>query len=282
MLDQVLARVNGQVRSGRECRAPINGVLEEVIEATGQLILREEASAVLPPVVIAAADYLQCKPKQLPDFVWKTKGERVQHGEVLAMILPGRVLTSPVSGQLADLDLKTGEITITQAMDQMALEAAVDGVIAQIEPAWGCTVQCQAWVVGGKLQLGSETYGRLQLVTSTEQGVVSDKEITTEMTGRVLVVGAMFTAEAYWKARAIGVKAIISGGAHLRDLLPAMGDLHSGPAISNMAVFLTEGFGCLPMRREIFGLLQSQEGRSASVISQQPSLPPQMLIFPPR
>jgi hypothetical protein len=84
-----------------------------------------------------------------------------------------------------------------------------------------------------------------------------------------VVGGAFAGAEVLARARAVGVKGIVVGGMHDKDLRALLGyDL--GVAITGtenvgFTLILTEGFGRIPMAGKTFELLKKLEGRKACV-----------------
>src|SRR2546427_7719820 len=89
-------------------------------------------------------------------------------------------------------------------------------------------------------------------VASPEEDVTAT-HFTTAHAGKIVVGGAFVGAEALARAKAVGVKGIVVGGMHDKDLRALLGyDL--GVAITGMetvgfTLILTEGFGRIPMAR---------------------------------
>jgi hypothetical protein len=84
-----------------------------------------------------------------------------------------------------------------------------------------------------------------------------------------VVCGAFVGAEALARAKAVGVKGIVVGGMHDKDLRALLGyDLGvaiTGTETVGFALVLTEGFGRIPMARRTFELLRKLDGRKASI-----------------
>ncbi|MEP6601756.1 MAG: hypothetical protein ABJB49_08070, partial [Nitrospirota bacterium] len=104
--------------------------------------------------------------------------------------------------------------------------------------------------------------------TSPQQPLEAS-QLTSEHAGKIVIGGAFVGAEALQRAKSVGVKGLVVGGMHDKDLRVLLGyDL--GVAITGtenigFTLVLTEGFGQIPMASKTFELLQALNGRKASI-----------------
>jgi hypothetical protein len=100
-----------------------------------------------------------------------------------------------------------------------------------------------------------------------------DEELTAdhlkpEHNGQIVIGGSLAQKEAFARARELGVRALVVGGVHDRDLKELLGyDL--GVAITGterigFTLIITEGFGPIPMAKRTFDLLSAKVGQKAS------------------
>ena len=89
-----------------------------------------------------------------------------------------------------------------------------------------------------------------------------------EHDGQIVIGGSLAQKETFTRARELGVRALVVGGVHDRDLKELLGyDL--GVAITGterigFTLIVTEGFGTIPMATRTFELLASHVGQKAS------------------
>ncbi|MBC7239492.1 MAG: hypothetical protein H5T71_05280 [Chloroflexi bacterium] len=86
--------------------------------------------------------------------------------------------------------------------------------------------------------------------------------------GKVLLAGSLVTGDALRRAREVGVRGIISGGAHQGDLVSFTGrEIVVGITgqEADVTVVLTAGFGRRAMDAGLFAELASHEGRVVSL-----------------
>jgi hypothetical protein len=99
--------------------------------------------------------------------------------------------------------------------------------------------------------------------------VLTAESIVPEFKDKLLVGGSLVKAGALKKALDIGVRGIIVGGIHARDIKELLG-YELGVAITgdediDITVVVTEGFGQIAMADRTFNLLKQREGSVASI-----------------
>jgi len=107
------------------------------------------------------------------------------------------------------------------------------------------------------------------MAVSSPEEELTESLLAPHHTGKIVVGGAFVGTAALARARAVGVKGVVVGGMHDKDLRALLGyDL--GVAITGteqvgFTLILTEGFGRIPMARKTFELLRTLNGRKACV-----------------
>ncbi len=223
---------------------------------------------------INVANLLGIAPDEIRDYLIKKEGEPVQQDEVIAENKPfikflKTDVRSPIQGTIDTVSTVTGQVLLREPPRRLELLAYIDGVVADVHPRQGVTIETSCTLVQGIFGVGGETWGELQMgVTSPEEALTPDK-LTSGMKGKIVVGGSFLGADTLARAREIGVAALVIGGIHDKDLRALLGyDL--GVAITGtekigLTLILTEGFGTIPMAAKTFALLSKHQGQKASI-----------------
>src|SRR2546426_4046412 len=165
-------------------------------------------------------------------------------------------------------DTATTEIYTLSLHDALPI-AYLDGTVAEVLPGQGARVETTCAFIQGIFGIGGETWGTLVLGVASPEEDVTAAHFTFAHAGKIVVGGAFVGAEALAQAKAVGVKGIVVGGIHDKDLRALLGyDL--GVAITGteqvgFTLILTEGFGAIPMADKTFALLSAHAGQPASI-----------------
>jgi hypothetical protein len=255
-------------------RLPIAG---QVLVEVGQAVRGEDvvARAMLPGKVSAVnvVERLAIIPEAVGRHMLKGVGQAVAEGEVIAQTNPWikwlrATARSPVDGMIETVSQVTGQVMIRMAPRPVDVRAYVDGVVVEVEPGQGVVVETSGALVQGILGLGGEVAGELAVACDGPEAVLNPADLGEQLAGKIVLAGALVTAEAYGRAKALGVAALVCGGFHDRDLRQLLGyDL--GVAVTGHEpirpiLILTEGFGQIPMARRTWDLLAAHAGRRAS------------------
>ena len=122
--------------------------------------------------------------------------------------------------------------------------------------------------VQGIFGIGGETAGPLIQAVLNPDEVLTAQHLTREHKDHIVIGGALAQKEVFARAQELGVRALIVGGVHDRDLTELLGyDL--GVAITGteqigLTLIVTEGFGRIPMAKRTFDLLVAKTGQRAS------------------
>ena len=224
--------------------------------------------------VINVVNQLGILPEDLKDFMIKREGDRVEKGEVLAENKPlikwfKSTVTSPITGSVDTISNSTGQVLLREPPRRLDLFAYVDGRVIEVIPGHGVRIETTCTFIQGIFGVGGETWGALAMVATNPQEPLEARQLTADHAGKIVIGGAFVGAEALERAKSVGVKGLVVGGMHDKDLRALLGyDL--GVAITGtekigFTLVLTEGFGRIPMARKTYELLQGLSGRKASL-----------------
>jgi hypothetical protein len=254
---------------------PIPGV---VLVQEGESVSSDKvvARAELPGKVhvVNVVNLLGILPEDLKEFMVKREGDRVEQGQVLAENKPlikwfKSTVFSPITGSVETISNSTGQVLLREPPRRLDLFSYVDGRVVEVIPGQGVRIETNCAFVQGIFGVGGETWGTLVMVATSPQQPLEAGQLTSEHAGKIVIGGAFVGAEALQRAKAVGVKGLVVGGMHDKDLRVLLGyDL--GVAITGtenigFTLVLTEGFGQIPMASKTFELLQALNGRKASI-----------------
>jgi hypothetical protein len=226
--------------------------------------------------------------QKIAGAVVRQVGDSVKRGEAVALatFALGLGLTeycSPVDGQIMSVDTITGTIVIREYPEP--LRALMPGIVAQVQANEAVVIETVGTYIEGTFGSGTPNGGRLAVLASAPGATVPAQEITLQYAGKVAVIGAECKHEhlmAALKSRLVGViagggdiEAIESFNAFVAGLDKEEYETRFGGArnvnvvwqeddyIPGLTVILTEGFGHVPMRQQVFDALKEREGKYA-------------------
>jgi hypothetical protein len=256
-------------------RLPLKGqVLVQVGDSVNPdtVVARTELPG--PVTTVRVAERLGVEPRELPKYLLKQVGDKVQVGEIIAErksffgLFTSRV-TSPITGTIDFISEATGNIGIRHLPTPVEVTAYLRGLVVDVLPEEGAVVATRGVFVQGIFGLSGERHGQIALLADSPDEVVSDTKVSDEHKGKVLIAGAL----AHWRlmeaAKQVGAVALVTGGVLDTDIKKLLG-YDIGVAITGheplpFTLIVTEGFGEIAMAKRTFELLASQEGREASV-----------------
>jgi len=216
---------------------------------------------------------LGCEPYELPRVMLKKEGETVQKGELLAVTksffgLFKSEYRSKVGGTIELISDITGMVGIRDFPVPIDLTAYVSGKVSRVIPKNGVVVQTPASFVQGIFGVGGERHGEIMVIAEPHTELTPEI-IGKSCAGKILVGGSLVTADVLKKADAEGVKGIVTGGIRRVDLTKFLG-YEMGVAITGqeeigLTCIITEGFGRMTMAKHTYELLESCEGKLASI-----------------
>ena len=253
---------------------PIPG---EVLVAEGEQVTATTAVAqtALPGKVypVNVANKLSVTPSEMFTYIRKREGEPVTKDEVFAENSPlikwfKSQVRAPINGTIENISHVTGQVFLREPPQIIRLSAYIDGQIIEVIPTQGAVVESRCAFVQGIFGVGGETAGTITLAVKSPDEVLTADHLTATHTGQIVIGGALAQKETFARARELGIRALVVGGVHDRDLRDLLGyDL--GVAITGtekigFTLIITEGFGTIPMAKRTFDLLSAKSGQKAS------------------
>jgi hypothetical protein len=253
---------------------PIPG---DVVVAHGALVTAttEVARTALPGKVypVNVVNQLSIAPDEILSYMRKREGEAVRKGEPIAENKPllkwfQVQVPSPITGTIENISHVTGQVFLREPPTMIRLAAYIDGTIVEVTPHQGVVVESHCAFIQGIFGVGGETTGTLAVAVHQPDEELAVAHLKPEHVGQIVIGGSLAQKETFTRARELGVRALVVGGVHDRDLKELLGyDL--GVAITGterigFTLIVTEGFGTIPMATRTFELLSSHVGRKAS------------------
>ena len=176
---------------------------------------------------------------------------------------------APVSGTVEFIAPRTGHVGVRLAPHAIELGAYVPGTVTGVEPGKSVTIESRGAFIQGIFGVGGERFGPIRMLDGGPRTILGPARIPDDVSGQVLVGGTRPTLEALERAAGNGAAGLVVGSIDDYALTGYLGyDL--GMAVTghedvSMTVIVTEGFGWLPVAERTHTLLQSLDGRAASI-----------------
>jgi hypothetical protein len=203
----------------------------------------------------------------------KREGEAVTKDEPIAENKPFLKwfqvqVRSPITGTIENISHVTGQVFLREPPTMIRLPAYIDGTIVEVMPQQGVVVESRCAFIQGIFGVGGETAGTLAMAVQRPDEELTAGHLKLEHNGQIVIGGSLAQKETFARARELGVRALVVGGVHDRDLKELLGyDL--GVAITGterigFTLIITEGFGTIPMAKRTCDLLSAKVGQKAS------------------
>ena len=272
---EICARAKSGLYGQKEWEAPTDGVIEEISERSGRVVIREEFGKEEPPISFDVAFELGCRPREVREHMMVDVGKEVKRQQIIAKkgemsAFFTKAARAPISGVVAEIDDKTGYVTIARPFKEVVIKAYIQGRVTEILKDRGVIVETPGVLINGTFGVGKESHGILQMVAEKPSDPLTADDITPDMEGKVIVGGSHVENEAFKKALEVGARGIVAGTANYLDLVESLG-VKLGVGITgqeeiDLTVILMEGFGRnLDMRDHAFEDLKALEGRLVSI-----------------
>lgn len=268
-------KIKKEMKVVKERRLPLLG---EILVEKGDQVSHDTivAKTEVPgdPELIKASNRLGVDEDEIEDFMLKKEGDRVKKGEIIGSYkmffgLINREITSPIEGTIESISNITGQVILRPDPIPVEVDAYVPGKIIEVIPREGVVIETIAAFIQGILGISGETHGKLRIVTNSPEQELTEDKISEEDKGNILIGGSLITYDAFKKAIDCGVVGLVAGGINYGDLVNIMGE-PIGVAITGeeklgVTLIITEGFGKMKMSERTFELLQSFDGKMASI-----------------
>jgi len=254
---------------------PIPG---EVLVKKGEEVVSSRiiAKTDLPGKVytVNVVNQLGITPSEIREFMLKKEGGAVSKDEVIAENRPmiswfKTQVRSPINGSIENISNVTGQVLLREPPRPLNLMAYIDGQVEDVIEGQGAIIETLCSFIQGIFGVGGETSGIIEMAVQDPSEVLTKEMIDARFKDRIIVGGSFIDWEAIKRAREAGVKGIIVGGIHDKDLKGLLGyDL--GVAITGredigLTLIITEGFGKIRMAARTFDLLSEKVGQKASI-----------------
>ncbi len=266
-------RVGGQEVIRRSRRLPVGGkVLVEVGDTVtpDQVIAQINPGGYIQYVDIPAQ--LDIMPDNLGRFIAVREGDMVEEGDLIAsrpepLGFFSKRVVSPMAGTIERVSRRTGRVTIRGL--PVPIRAFIPGTVVSVKPEEEVVIETAGALVQGIFGVGPEITGILKVVSLNRHLTLSKNDLGVEFRGMILVCCFKVSLSAIEEAARLGVRAIVCGSADKQDLDRFLGEAIGAGTTGHeeipLSLVITEGFGSLAMVPETFKLLQSLDGRRASV-----------------
>ena len=253
---------------------PLKG---DVVVKVGDKVKPDDvvARTVLPGnvVPINVANKLGIPPEDIDMVMLKKAGDEIKKGEEIALsktlFIFKNYCYATIDGTIESISSITGQVLQRGEPSPVEVKAYLQGVITEVVPNEGVVVKCIGSFVQGIFGIGGETNGLIQVATKDNTEILSEKLISEDQAGKIVVGGSRVTANALNKAIKVGVRGIVVGGFDDKDLRDFLG-YDIGVAITgsediSTKLVVTEGFGEINMAEKTFELLKRHEGEMACI-----------------
>jgi hypothetical protein len=235
------------------------------------IVARTDLPGTIEPVNVA--NILGIPPEDISDAMLKKERESVEEGETMAVYKSFFIFKTEckakIKGTIESISHVTGQVLLRGEPIPVTVKAYLQGEIVEVFENEGVAVSAWGSFVQGIFGIGGETHGEIKVVVSDNSSVLTEKEITAQCKGKVIVGGSLVTADAIKRAASVDAAGIVVGGFDDKDLREFLG-YDIGVAITGseeigITLIVTEGFGQINMAQKTFDLLKSKEGRLACI-----------------
>ncbi|MBI5743978.1 MAG: hypothetical protein HY952_05465 [Elusimicrobia bacterium] len=241
------------------------------VDATDVVAKTELPGKVFP---VNIANRLGCQPEEIKGYLLKKEGDPVKKGEIIAENKPfiawfKTAIESPIDGTVDSLSYVTGQMMLREPPKVLPLQAYIKGKVVEVTPNFGVTVEAEGTFIQGIFGIGGEVNGEILMAAKSPDEELAPEALTEAARGKIVIGGKHAGLSTIKRAVELGVKAIVVGGIHDRDLRQLLG-YDIGVAVTGteqvgITLIVTEGFGMIPMAEYTFKLLASRNGEKASV-----------------
>lgn len=234
------------------------------------------ASAELPGdlIILRLPEQMGIEPFEVLKGLKVREGDRLEAGTVICEHagLFGLFKTryqSPYAGIVELISRETAHIGVRLPSTRLDLGAYISGRIVDVQAGKSVTVETRAALIQGIFGVGGERQGILELLSPDGRAEIEEKDVPADCAGKILAGGCSPSAAALEKARESGAAGFVTGSIDSETLRRFLG-FDIGIAVTGneeipMSLVITEGFGLLPLSPNTTALLESLNGKIASM-----------------
>ena len=259
----------------KERRLPLKGSVESKV---GDRVKPNDivAKTDLPGNVqiINVANQLNIDASDINQCMIKTIGESIHKNDLIAEtkgifgFFKSSVL-SPVDGTIETISEVTGQVVLRESPIPVEVDAYIEGKINEVISEEGAVIKTNGVFIQGIFGIGGESRGKIKTIVDSRKSEITKEMITDEEKGKIIIGGSFISIDAYKKAIDCEVAGIVVGGFNYYDLEEILG-YTLGVAITgsedlHTSLIVTEGYGKIQMGQQTFDLLNSHNGKLASI-----------------
>ena len=259
----------------KERRLPLKGSVESKV---GERVKPNDivAKTDLPGNVqmINVANQLNIDASDINQCMIKTTGESVHKNDLIAEtkgifgFFKSSVL-SPVDGTIETISDVTGQVVLRESPIPVEVDAYIEGKVNEVISEEGVVIKANGVFIQGIFGIGGESRGEIKTIVDNRESEITKDMITVEEKGKIIIGGSFINIDAYKKAIECEVGGIVVGGFNYYDLEEILG-YTLGVAITgsedlHTSLIVTEGYGKIQMGQQTFDLLNSHNGKLASI-----------------
>ena len=259
----------------KERRLPLKGSVESKV---GEIVKPNDivAKTDLPGNVqmINVANQLNIDASDISQCMIKTAGESIHKNDLIAEtkgifgFFKSSVL-SPVDGTIETISDVTGQVVLRESPIPVEVDAYIEGKVNEVISEEGVVIKTNGVFIQGIFGIGGESRGKIKTIVDSRKSEITKEMITDEEKGKIIIGGSFISIDAYKKAIDCEVAGIVVGGFNYYDLEEILG-YTLGVAITgsedlHTSLIVTEGYGKIQMGQQTFDLLNSHNGKLASM-----------------
>ena len=224
--------------------------------------------------MINVANQLNIDASDINQCMIKTTGESIHKNDLIAEtkgifgFFKSSVL-SPVDGTIETISDVTGQVVLRESPIPVEVDAYIEGKINEVISEEGVVIKTNGVFIQGIFGIGGESRGEIKTIVANRESEITKDMITDEEKGKIIIGGSFISIDAYKKAIDFEVAGIVVGGFNYYDLEEILG-YTLGVAITgsedlHTSLIVTEGYGKIQMGQQTFDLLNTYNGKLASI-----------------
>ena len=217
------------------------------------------------------AKVIEANPKDGVKFLQKEIGKAIFRGEILGLKkgIFKKTFISPIDGVLESYDPKTGDLKLSYLPERQRISASVFGIVTRVDRSRRrIVIKTEATQILGLLGCGRVREGNLAFL-GTGGSLTDVSRITPRLTDHIVIAGGLVYKEALRAAVAISVKGVLTGGINAEDFKSMSGGsltgMRSFGTDVGLSLIVTEGFGTIPIGKDIFSVLLKYNDKFAVI-----------------